>query len=110
MTLNLVRTEQGAYNEESTYRLFSEKLEQFKVNKAFFGIIIVRPGAALGTDDAYEARYWTCFCNGIDEGATGDSGREYTVSLARSGKPTDLLVTTTLNEKGEETFKFAKKE
>lgn len=92
MTLNLVRSEQGAYNYGSTYHRFYEKLEQFKANKAFFGIIIATPTVSVGEDDAYEAKYWTCFCNGVDEGATGDSGREYTVSLARSGKPTYLEV------------------
>lgn len=106
MTLNLVRSEQGAYNENSTYWTFNKKLEQFKVNKAFFGIVIVRPVAALGTNDAYEARYWTCFCNGIDEGATNDAGREYSVNLARSGKPTDLTVTYTAEG---DTFTFALK-
>lgn len=106
MTLNLVRSEQGAYNEQSTYWTFNKKLEQFKVNKAFFGIVIVRPVAALGAEDAYEARYWTCFCNGIDEGATNDAGREYSVNLARSGKPTDLTVTYA---EATDSFKFALK-
>jgi hypothetical protein len=109
MTLNMVRTEQGANNEGSPYWILNNKLAQFKVNKAFFGLIIVRPVAALGTDDEYEARYWTCFCSGIDEGATTDAGREYSVTLARSGKPTDLTVTTTVDEEGKEIFKFARK-
>ena len=106
MTLNLVRSEQGAYNETSTYWTFNKKLEQFEVNKAFFGIVIVRPVSALGAEAAYEARYWTCFCTGIDEGATNDAGREYSVNLARSGKPTDLTVTYT---SADDTFKFALK-
>lgn len=107
MTLSLVRSEQGAYNENSTYWLFNKKLEQFKVNKAFFGIIIVRPVSGAAEEELYEARYWTCFCNGIDEGASGDSGREYTVSLARSGKPTDLAVTY---DEGTDKFTFALKD
>lgn len=104
MTLSLVRSEQGAYNEKSTYWLFNEKLKQYKVSKAYFGIIIVRPVSGAALEDIYEARYWTCFCNGIDEGASNDSGREYTVSLARSGEPTELSVT-----EAEGTFKFASK-
>ena len=104
MSLSLVRSEQGAYNENSTYWIFNEKLKQYKVNKAYFGIIIVRPVSGAAEEDLYEARYWTCFCNGIDEGASNDSGREYSVSLARSGEPTELTVTVEGS-----TFKFALK-
>lgn len=102
ITLSFVRSEQGAYNVDSTYWVFNKKLKQYKVNNAYFGIIIVRPVSGAASEDLYEARYWTCFCNGIDEGASNDSGREYTVSLARSGEPTELTVTV---EDGK--FKFA---
>lgn len=92
MSVSMVRTEQGAYNEDSTYWTIYNKLNQFKVNKAFFDLVIVRPVAALATEDAYEAVKWTCFCTGIEDSATNDSGREYTATFARSGEPTNLVV------------------
>lgn len=105
INLSLVRSEQGAYNENSTYWIFNEKLKQFKVNKAYFGIIIVRPVSGAAAEDIYEARYWTCFCSGVEDSADGSTGREYSVTISRSGAPTELTVTE--NPAG--TFKFALK-
>lgn len=109
MTINFVRSEQGAYNKDSTYWFCNDKAEQTKVGRAYFGLIIVRPVAGASDDDLYEARYWTVWCSGIDDNVSGDSGREYAVTFKRSGKHTDLTVSVTTGEDGTETFKFAKK-
>lgn len=105
MTVRMVRSEQGAYNEDSTYWTLYDKLKQFKVGKAYFGIIIVRPVAGDAGKDVYEATYWTCFCSGLEDNADGSTGREYSVNIARSGAPTELTVT----EEPAGTFKFALK-
>ena len=104
LQIELVRSEQGAYNEQSTYWFLNNKLEQYKVSKAFFGIIVVRPVYSISEDEAYEARYYTVFCSGIEDSANSESGREYTATLSRSGPPIDLLVTV----EGD-TFKYARK-
>lgn len=90
MSLSMVRSEQGAYNESSSYWTLYNKLKQFKVNRAYFGLIICRPVAGESEEDLYEARYWDVFCSGIDEGASSDAGREYTATFVRSGAPKEL--------------------
>lgn len=108
LSMSLVRSEQGAYNDGSTFWILNQMLENFKVNKAFRGLIVCRPVANVGSDaDAFEARYYTVACTGIEDGATNDTGREYTCTLLRSGKPIDLTVEYTENP---ETFKFALKD
>lgn len=109
--LEMVRTEQGAFNEDSTYWFLYNKLKQYRVNRAFFGIVIVRPVVSITSDvDEYEAVYWTCFVSELDDNASNDSGREYTVSIARSGAPTELAVTYNAEGQTEiEKFQFALK-
>lgn len=95
MSLSMVRSEQGAYNEQSSYWTLYNKLKQFKVNRAFFGIVICRPVAGMSDEDLYEARYWDVVCNGVEEGASSDAGREYTATFIRSGAPKELDTTYT---------------
>lgn len=106
ISLSLVRTDEGAYNADSTYRLFKNKLKEFKANNAFFGLVVIRP---VSGNNAYEGDYWNVFCSDIKDDATNDSGREYTVSLSRSGEPIELDVTYTAAV-GEtpESFSFVK--
>lgn len=106
MNINLVRSDEGAYNVDSTYSFFLNKLKEFKANNAFFGIVIARP---VSGNNAYEGVYWNVFCSGITDDATNDSGREYTVSVSRSGEPITLDVTYTAAV-GEtpESFSFVK--
>ena len=107
ISMTLVRSEQGAYNDGSTFWMLNQMLESYKVNKAFKGLIVCRPVANVESEaDAFEARYYTVACTGIEDGATNDTGREYTCTLLRSGKPIDLTVEYT---ESPEAFKFALK-